>query len=405
MLSALAIILRNPAIRAATISLFASGMTYGATLPFLSIVGIDEFGMSSTMLSLLLFAIAVANLTYGVALAIFSDMVSDRRPMLLAVLTAGIIGFGLIYLTKDVRVFILCAVLLIPISNASFSLLFAFIRNQTLPLGTTEATQVNQVVRAMFSGSWAIVPGLIGFWLVGAPSMLPAWGFSALVCVLSFLVVLFLLPAVRRPADAPKVGFLESLGMALRPQIIGRVGSLSLVIASTRLIAIVQPLIITAVAGGSVSDVGIIAGACAALEIPFMLTWGWLLRHMSVVHAMASGAALYAVFMVLLGFASEPWHVYALLLPNAFGVSAVLSLPLTYYQDLLQDRPGLGTSLNQISTFLSNGMSAAAFAIGAHMLGYSHTAWIGVGMALVGCTLLLWLEREQAAVRASSGRR
>jgi predicted MFS family arabinose efflux permease len=123
-----------------------------------------------------------------------------------------------------------------------------------------------------------------------------------------------------------------------------------------------------------------------------------------VVQAMVSGAALYALFMFLLGLSSEPWHVYALLIPNAFGVSAILSLPLTYYQDLLQDRPGLGTSLNQISTFLSNGMSAGAFALGAALLGYAHTAWVGVGMAVVGCIILMWLEREGAEVRASSGR-
>lgn len=404
MLAAFWIILRTPAMRVATLALLASGLTYGATLPFLSIVGIHEFGMSANALSLLLFAIASANLTYGVVLAIFSDMVSDRKPMLLAVLVAGMIGFGTIYFVPHLAVFVFCAVLLIPISNASYSLIFAFIRNQTLTFGAREATQVNQVVRATFSASWAIIPGVIAFWLSGSASMLPAWGFSAVVCLFSFSIILLFMPSARRPADAPKVSFFESLRMATRPGILARVTSLALVIASSRLIAIVQPLIIVGVAGGTLTDVGLVAGACAALEIPSMLIWGMLLRHLSVVQAMVIGAAIYAGFMMLLGLATETWHVYALLIPNAFGVAAILSLPLTYYQDLLQDRPGLGTSLNQISTFLSNGISAAGFALGAAWLGYAHTAWLGVAMVLVGCVCLLMLEKETAWVRASAGR-
>jgi len=400
MLAAFWIILRTPAMRVATVTLLASGLTYGATLPFLSIVGIHEFGMSNNSLSLLLFAIALANLTYGVVLAIFSDMVSDRKPMLLAVLAVGMIGFGSIYLLPHLRVFVLAAVLLIPVSNASYSLLFAFIRHQTQSFGAREATQVNQVVRAAFSGSWAIIPGVMAFWLVNSPSMLPAWGFSATVCLVALALVGFFLPATRRDPGAPKVLFFESLRMATQPRILARVTSLALVIASSRLIAVVQPLILVGAAGGTVRDVGLIAGACAALEIPSMLIWGALLRHFTVVQAMVIGAMIYAGFMVLLGLSTQAWHVYALLIPNAFGVSAILSLPLTYYQDLLKDRPGLGTSLNQISAFLSNGMSAAGFAVGAAWLGYSHTAWVGVAMVLIGCTCLMLLERRTAAVTA-----
>lgn len=400
MLSAFSIILRSPALRVATLALLACGLTYGATLPFLSIVGIHEFGMSDGSLSMLLFAIALANLVYGVALAIFSDMVSDRKPMLLAVLVAGMAGFGLIYLVPDLAVFVVCAVLLIPIANASYSLIFAFVRNQTLPLEAREATQVNQVIRSLFSASWVVIPGVMAFWLAASPSMLPAWGFSAVVCVFAFCLIAAFMPAARRDPDAPKARFFESLGMATRPGILARITALSLVIASSRLIAIVQPLVIVGVAGGTVKDVGLVAGACAALEIPSMLIWGALLKRLSVVQAMVTGAAIYAGFMALLAISTQTWHVYALLLPNAFGVAAILSLPLTYYQDLLQGRPGLGTSLNQISAFMANGMSAGAFALGALWLGYAHSAWLGVVMVAVGSVWLLALERRPSAVTA-----
>lgn len=398
MLAAFRIIFGNPAIRIATITLFASGLTYGATLPYLSIVGIQEFGMSDQMLSLLLFAIAFANLAYGVSVAIFSDMIADRKPLLLAVTLAGIIGYGLIYALPHRMVFVLAAILLVPLSNSSYSLLFASIRSLSLPLGNRQAMAVNQVVRALYSGSWVLVPGFIALWLVNSKSMLPAWGFSGLACLFCFVVALVFMPSLKsaKAGDTPPVTFFSSLRMATTPLMLGRIGSMSAVIAASRLIGVIQPLIMTGIAGGKVTDVGFIAGACAALEIPSMLIWGALLKRLSVLQALAIGTAIYAVFMGLLSFADAPWQIYALVLPNSFGVSAILSLPLTYYQDLLVERPGLGTSLNQMSTFVSTGMSAAAFAIGAHWLGYSGTAWLGVAMAIAGILGLLALERRQA---------
>lgn len=44
--------------------------------------------------------------------------------------------------------------------------------------------------------------------------------------------------------------------------------------------------------------------------------------------------------------------------------------------------------------FLSQSLSAPAFAIGAPLIGYSASAFIGVGMALVGIGALLWMERS-----------
>ncbi|MBL0370935.1 MFS transporter [Rhizobium sp. KVB221] len=399
MLSAFLIVLRNPPIRVATIALFISGMTGGATLPYLSIVGVRQFHLSDQALSLLLFMIALANLIYGVTVAVFSDLIADRKPLLLGVLLAGIVGFGAIYLVPDIRVFALCAVLLVPLSNSSYSLGFATIRSLSNRLAASEARAITSVVRAVFSGSWILVPGLVGFWLANTETMLGAWGFSAVACLAGFLVILTMMPPMR---SAPKQqaggpSFFASLRLATTPIMLTRVTSMSLITAATRLIAIIQPLIMTGIAGGTLMDVGIVAGLCAALEIPFMLIWGRLLKRLTVVQALAIGALIYAGFMAALSFATQPWHIYLLLVPNAFGIAAILSLPLSYFQDLWLDKPGLGTSLNQMTSFLSNGLSAAAFAIGALALGYSSTAWLGVAMALAGVAGLLILEKRQAA--------
>ena len=97
--------------------------------------------------------------------------------------------------------------------------------------------------------------------------------------------------------------------------------------------------------------------------------------------------------------ASVPWHIYALVPINACGTAAILSIPITYMQDLIADRPGLGSSLISVNTFVANGLSAAIFATGTSFTSYSGTAQFAAAIGLVSIGLLLFLERNPRAAR------
>jgi len=166
-----------------------------------------------------------------------------------------------------------------------------------------------------------------------------------------------------------------------------------------RLNCVVSPLIITHAAGGTVVDVGFMAGLVAFLEMPFMLMWGALQRRFRSVHVLAPGALIYCLYLALLSFASVPWQIYALVLINACGAAAILSVPITYLQDLIADRPGLGSSLVSVNTFIANGISASIFAVGTAFTGYSGTALFAAVIGLASVSLLLFLERAPRPVR------
>jgi predicted MFS family arabinose efflux permease len=102
---------------------------------------------------------------------------------------------------------------------------------------------------------------------------------------------------------------------------------------------------------------------------------------------------IYIVYLVLLGLASAPWHVYALTLISGVGAAALISIPITYLQDLIAERPGLGSALISVNIFLSAGLSALLFAIGTAVSNYSGTALIGAAAGLLGLGLLLFFER------------
>jgi predicted MFS family arabinose efflux permease len=263
-----------------------------------------------------------------------------------------------------------------------------------------QGAAITATVRALFSGSWALAPGLIGLYLVSSPSMTPAYGIAALASCTCFCLYFFFAPRNGAAGPAPDhAGFFASLKRIFVPHVLSRVIVMAMLFGLQRLNSMLLPLIITHAAGGTVVDVGFMAGLTALLEMPFMMMWGFAQRHFRTVHVLAFGALIYCVYLLLLGFASAPWHIYALLLLNACGAAAILSVPITYLQDLIADRPGLGTSLISLNTFIGTGISAGLFAFGTAITDYSGTAFVGAAAGLASIGVLLYLESNWRQAR------
>jgi MFS family permease len=387
-------IIRDSRIRIPTVTLVALAFTYASTVPYQSIIGISELGMSDGAYSALVFFAAVVNVAISLTLGIWSDRLTERRPLVLALSVAGIIGFGSIALIHSPAVFIFSVLFLVPMSNSTYSLLFASVRARTNQLARSEAVAITSTVRALYSGSWAVAPGLVGLALVTSPSMTPAYGVAAAASLICFCLYFFFAPGngpVREPAPN-QPGFFASLKRVFAPDVFLRVFVMSLLLGLQRLNGMVSPLIVVHSIGGSVVDVGFLSGLTAFLEMPFMMMWGLVQRRFHTVHVLAFGTALYCLYLVLLGFATAPWQLYALLGLNACGAAAILSLPITYLQDLIADRPGLGSSLISLNTFIGIGVAAGLFALGTAVTNYSGTAFVAAATGVVTIVILLYLE-------------
>jgi MFS family permease len=402
--SAISTILRDHRIRVPALTLVTLAFTYASTMPYQSIIGITELGMSDHAYSALIFAAAVVNVATSLTLGIWSDRLGDRRPLVLALSVCGMIGFGMIYAFSNIGVFMLGVLVFIPISNSAYSILLASIRAATSTMDRGKAAAVTSTVRALFSGSWALAPGLIGLYLVSSPTMTPAYGIAALASLTCFCLYLFLAKSEpkQQASSVQQIGFFASLGRAFSPYVLVRVGIMSLLFGLQRLNSVTLPLVITHAAGGSVVDVGFTAGIVAFLEMPFMMMWGTLQKRFRNVHVLAAGALIYCVYLALLSLVTAPWQIYALVIINACGAAAILSVPITYLQDLIADRPGLGTSLISVNAFVSNGLAAAIFALGATFTSYSGIALLGAGVGMVGIVLLLIVESGKGPVREAA---
>ena len=78
------------------------------------------------------------------------------------------------------------------------------------------------------------------------------------------------------------------------------------------------------------------------------------------------------------------------------GAAAIISFPITYLQDLIADRPGLGSALISVNIFASAGIGALVFAAGTFMTGYSGTAILSAVTGLSGIALLGFLQGRRA---------
>ncbi|MBX4869363.1 MFS transporter [Rhizobium bangladeshense] len=400
MSSSFSLILRDNRIRIPAVTLVALAFTYASTAPYQSIIGINELGLSDGAYSALVFFSAIVNVVTSLTLGIWSDRLKERRPLVLSLSVAGMLGFGSIALIHSPAIFIFSTLLLVPMSNSTYSLLFASLRARTNQMERGQGAAVTATVRALFSGSWALAPGLIGLYLANSSSMTPAYGIAAIASCICFCLYFFFAPGNGTAGPAPDpVGFVASLKRVFMPNVLIRVVVMAMLFGLQRLNAMLLPLIITHAAGGSVVDVGFIAGLTALLEMPFMMMWGMAQRRFRTAHVLAFGALIYCAYLLLLGFASTPWHIYALLLLNACGAAAILSVPITYLQDLIADRPGLGTSLISLNTFIGTGIAAGLFALGTSLTDYSGTAFVGASAGVAAIAALLYLESERRQAR------
>lgn len=381
-----------------SIMIFVQGCAYGATLPYLSVTAVNALGMSDQAYAALTVVASIMTVTISVSLGILSDSMGDRRRMIAVLGLAGTVGYGSIFLFPSVPVFVAATALIIPFTQAVHSLLFASARIETNDLSQRDAAAVNTVVRSFMSMSWVVMPAVLGLVLAQSANMIGAWGAAATCTFLVALASLIALAPTKTEGAASGGGssaFFEALRELTRADMLVRMIAMAAVTGITRLATMIWPLILTLELGGSTRDVGFIAALIAFIEIPFMLIAATLVKRVSLLLLIVVSAVFYGLHMAGFAFATEPWHFYALAVPGAASAAALLSLPITYFQDLFPTRPGLGTAFMPINSFLGNAVSAATFAVGAHFFGYAGTAWLGLALAIVGVAGLLVVDRSR----------
>jgi cyanate permease len=396
MLSAIRHTWNDRTIRVATLTVICVGFTYASTVPYFSLIGIQQLGMTPQHYAIITALAAAMAMLGSVVMGFMADRSPNRKRGVMLSLAIGLLGFGGFYLMPSVWTFTAFLLLITPVSGAAYSQLFAIIRSVSNTRAPEEATQINATARAVYALSWVVVPGLVGAYIAARNDV--SDGFA--IAVLAFMVSLALYGVFGAPGGQAEPttltawqGLKEAFQLVSSKHIALRIGALAMIASAQPSNLLLLPLMVMTMQGGSSQSIGIIAGLTAALEVPLMLLGGYFASRIPLWKIIVAGGLVYALYLGLIGFAHTVPQIYALSVLNALGNAIMLTLHLSYFQNLLPDRPGLGTSLLSISSLVYKIIAAGVFALAGTALGFSGAALCGAAIAILGCLMLLLLDR------------
>jgi SET family sugar efflux transporter-like MFS transporter len=380
------------------------GFAYSFVLPFMSMFGTIEVGMTKVRFGVFMTLTTAAGIGMGTVLARYSDTHLTRRSVLLWGSISGVAGYmGYAYCRSFVPLLLIGTVVL-GLSTTTFSQLFAHAR-ELLAASEIAASQrvfYMNAFRMFFALSWTVGP-MIGSWIMVHFSyqglFLAAAANFALFAVMVAKAVPAAPPLFAEQASRSSQSLVRILS---RIDLLAHLAAMGLICAATTMNMVNLPLLILETLHGTQVDVGITYSVAPVFELPFMLYFGWLATRRESVGIVRGGLMIAFVYFLGLILVAHPWQIYLCQILSAAMTAVVSGIAITYFQSHLPHHPGTATNLYSIS--LRIGSTAGYFFFGpiAEHLGYRAVFVVCAGFALLAlglmCVPLQTLDAEVEAV-------
>ena len=395
-LSALALIFRQPALRLIFLALLLLGAHNASVYPYQSLIAIEQIGLSAPAFALVLVLASITAVTASVMLGILGDQRGHRRRIALLATLASLIGLLLMLIFPGKLSLILCHGILLPIASSLYGQLFALARLVTPDSLTRDPVQA--ALRAAMSLSFL---AMLVFWTFGFAAQIDVMAIYLSAGLASFgLLALIYLSWPRDGAtewadQRSGLNFRQAFKEIAHPSILLRLLLLGAISASGILYMVLVSLVFDASPVRDASDVALYVGLVAGWEVPCLLLLPRLVSRVRRSTLLAVGSAVYTLHLLAMPMLSDtPW-IWVMTLVAGIGGTAIISLPISYYQDLMHNRPGTAGAMLALQKLVSDVLGAAAFAIGMTTYGYEAVAVIGSVLALLGGAGLLWVDRHR----------
>lgn len=394
-------VLRDPTLRLIAWALLLLGALNASVYPYQSLVAIERLGLSEPTFALILALASAVSVTASVLLGILSDQRANRRRIALLTATSGAAGVGLMLVAPSPLTFTLCHGLLFPVATSLYGQLFALARLARSDDGAARDAILG-TLRSALSLSFL---AMLVFWTFAL-----GWGLDVMAVYLSATlaaVTLTTLLHLRWPRDGQTawedrpsgLNFRRALAEIAEPRILIRLLLLGAIASAGNLYMILTALVFDASATRDAGDAALYIGLVAGWEVPFMLLLPRITHRFRRATLLAAGTVLYVTHLALMPVLTDTAWLWLLTLFAGLGGTAILTLPIAYYQDLLDGRPGAAGAMIALQRLAGELLAAAAFALGALIGGgYTVTALMGAAIALVGAAVLLWIDRPRQGV-------
>ncbi|MEU3297042.1 sugar efflux transporter [Streptomyces longwoodensis] len=382
--------------RAAT-SLWAAAGCYALAMSVLgttlSLFLADAVGAGPGLIGLYFTGCAVVGIGINLAMGWLSDRLSDRRTALASTALAGVAAALIFTGAREYAVVFATGAVLLGLNEAYISQLFAYVKEFADVTGR-EVTPFSSAVRSVFSAGWVVGPP-VGLFLLTHAGFGRMYTAAAALLLLTAVLGRWFLPALPpppRPATSKRTTNRRSALRRLLTTVPSRswllLGSVTAANVANQMYLIAIALYVTKDLHLSASLVGLMAGACAALEIPLMITVGRLADRVGKVRVVAAAVVLAAVFFCLLPMVGSAPALLALQVPNAVWVAVVTSIPMVVIQQEVPGGTGTVSALYSSTFPVAQLLAGAITGVVAAQAGYRSVFWICAALCAFAAVLL-----------------
>lgn len=390
---------RSPRFGRAAIPLGITAGCYGITISVssttTSLFLADAVHVGPLLIGVYFTGCAVAGIGVNLAAGRVSDRLADRRVALAVTGLAGVAGAVTFIVARNYAVVFAAGAVLLTLGGAYFSQLFAYVKELADAMGR-DVAPVSSAVRSVFSAAWVVGPPA-GFFLLAHAGFGALYTGSAGLLLVTALLGRWFLPAVpassgsvaRDSGDSQRPGMRQLLATVQRRTWL-LLASATAVYVADQMYLIVIALYVTKDRHQSTALVGLMAGTCAALEIPLMIAVGRLAERIGKLRMMAAAVVIAVIFFCLMPLAGSAPVLIALQLPNAMWTAVIMSIPMVMVQ---QEIPG-GTGT--VSAFYTSTFTVAQLLAGAitgvitAQAGYGSVFWFCAGLCALASVFLLY---------------
>ncbi len=367
---------------------FLLGMTYSFLLPFLSLFGTQEVGMSPVAFGVFMTLSSLGSIGFSTVLARLSDTRMSRRRILLVGSGAGTVGYAAYAFVRDPILLTWIGVFVLGIAAGVYPQVFALARDMLRKDEELErdAALYMNVVRLCFALAWTVGPALSAL-LMLKTSFLGVFLAAASLFASFGILAYFWVP--KEPHLSAGAAVVAPLGHTLQtPSLFLYFVAFCLYFACSTVGMMNLPLLITQTLGAPESAVGVAYSLAPVFEIPFMIGVGFLALRLPLARIIQFSLLIAAFYYFILGSVSGPPQVYAAQALSAFVVSVMGGLAITFFQDFLPDQSGTATNLYSNASRIGGTAGYLMFGLCAERFGHRGVFFIAAVTCLVVFGLL-----------------
>lgn len=335
---------RHPELGPLFLLCFLLGLTYSFLLPFLSLFGTEEVGMSKVEFGLFMTVSSLGSIGFSTVLARLSDTRVSRKRILLLGSLAGTLGYGSYATVRDPLVLTLIGAFVLAVAGSVYPQVFALARDILRKDNELEkdAPLYMNVVRLCFALAWTVGPALSALLMARTSFFYVFLAAAGLYASFGILVYFWVSEGPRLSPQGPQTPLKSNLRT---PSLFLYFLAFCIYFACSTMGMMNLPLLITKTLGAGEAVVGVAYSLAPVFEIPLMLGVGFLALRFSVAHIIRLTLLVAAAYYFVLSSVTSPYQIYAAQILSALVVSVMGGLAITFFQDFLPDQAGTATNL------------------------------------------------------------